>query len=149
VDGGAYSNVANSWEADMSDGIFKNGYALFIGVGGKDISVTIDDATALHNFFTDQNKASYPKNQVRLLTEKNATRQGILENLDWLIQQTKANSKSTAIVYYSGHGGRFEHLLKPNEYYLIPTVTIQLNVQKPQFRDWSLPRRLKISKPKN
>lgn len=104
----------------MGDGTFKHGYGLFIGVGGKDIPVTVEDATALYSFITDTNKAAYPKSQAKLLTEKNATRQNILDNLDWLALQTKANPKSTVIIYYSGHGGRIEHLFRPNEYYLIP-----------------------------
>lgn len=99
---------------------FNNGFGLFVGVGGDDIPITVDDATALHDFFTDQNKAFYPRDHVKLLTDKKASRQEILDGLDWLIKKTKSNPEATVIVYYSGHGGRLEHLFKPNEYYLVP-----------------------------
>jgi len=104
----------------MADGIFKHGYGLFVGVGGNDIPVTRDDAKALYGFFTDPSRASYLKSNVRVLTENEATRQNILDSLDWLIQKSKNDKEATVVVYYSGHGGLFKRIFKKDEYYLVP-----------------------------
>lgn len=91
-----------------------NGYGLLIGVG-DDLPVTVDDATGLYNILTNPKRAAYPPENVQLLTENDTNRQGILNCLDKLIKQSKAKSIDTAIVYYSGHGGKIG-----NEYYLAP-----------------------------
>ena len=61
----------------MANQLFKNGYALIIGVQ-EDIKA-VSDATKLHAILTDSAKAGYPTNQVQLITEGGATKQGILE----------------------------------------------------------------------
>lgn len=104
----------------MEYGIFKHGYGVFIGVGGKDISVTKEDAKALYSFFTDPGRASYPKDNVRILTENDATRQNILDSLDWIIQKSRSDKEAIVVIYYSGHGGLFKRFFKDNEYYLVP-----------------------------
>lgn len=91
-----------------------NGYGLLIGVG-DDLAVTVDDATGLYDILTNPKRAAYPAENVQLLTEDKTTKQGILDGLDKLIDQSKHNSIETAIVYYSGHGGKIG-----NEYYLAP-----------------------------
>lgn len=91
-----------------------NGYGLLVGVG-DDLPVTVDDATGLYNILTNPKRAAYPPENVQLLTEKNTKRQDILAGLDKLIKQSKANNIETAIVYYSGHGGKIG-----DEYYLAP-----------------------------
>lgn len=82
---------------------FSNGYALLIGVGA-DLSMTVKDVKALYQVLTDPQRAGYPLGQVRQVLEKDATRQGILDGLNWLKAQVKNNPEATAIVYYSGHG---------------------------------------------
>jgi hypothetical protein len=83
---------------------FEHGYALLIGVGA-DLPVTVDDAQGLGNILTSPQRCAYPKSHVKVLTEEAATRQGILDGLDWLKKQTERGSEATAVVYFSGHGG--------------------------------------------
>ncbi len=93
--------------------LFKHGYALLVGVGA-DLPVTVQDAIGLRDILIDQQRCIYPQDQVKLLTESQATRQGILDGLDWLSTQIKNDSEATVVVYFSGHGG-----LMPN-YHLVP-----------------------------
>lgn len=91
-----------------------NGHALLIGVG-DDLPVTVDDATGIYNVLINPRRAAYPAENVQLLTEDDAKRQDILDGFDKLIKDSKTKNIDTAIVYYSGHGGKIE-----NEYYLAP-----------------------------
>lgn len=84
--------------------IFEHGYALLIGVGA-DLPVTVQDATGLRNILVDSERCAYRPAQVKLLTQEQATRQGILEGLDWIAAQTRNNPEATVVVYFSGHGG--------------------------------------------
>lgn len=100
----------------MTRQTFSSGYALLIGVGA-DLPVTVQDATALHDLLVDRDRAAYPPEQVTLLAETTATRQHILTAFDQFIAQVNQTPAATAIVYYSGHGGRIQHT---NEYFLVP-----------------------------
>ncbi|NES18461.1 MAG: hypothetical protein F6K41_05930 [Symploca sp. SIO3E6] len=102
----------------MTNQLFTNGYALLIGVG-DDLPVTVKDATALRDVLVNPHRAAYPLEQVVLLTENSAHRQGILAEFDKLIEQCKQNPEATTIVYYSGHGG-YRHFQGTNEYFLLP-----------------------------
>lgn len=81
-----------------------NTYALIIGVG-DDLPYTVKDAENLYNSITDEHLVGYPKENVILLTETKATRNGILKAFDTL--KKKTNEESSIILYYSGHGGKF------------------------------------------
>lgn len=95
-------------------GNLKNAHALLIGVG-KDLPVTVLDAMAIYNLLADETLAGYNPENIILLTEKNATRQGILDGFDQLI--SKIDEDSSVLLFYSGHGG----LYKPwNQFYLVP-----------------------------
>lgn len=83
--------------------VFENGYALLIGVG-KDLPATINDATALRNLLINPNIAAFPEGQVQLLTEKQVTRQGVLDALSKLKQQVGNNPDASVIISYAGHG---------------------------------------------
>ncbi|WP_315824628.1 caspase family protein [Paraflavitalea speifideaquila] len=69
------------------------------------LPVTVNDATVLYKLLTNPDRAGYPENQVKLLVNEAASRQGILDGLDWLIECTRQDPKATAIIYFSGHGG--------------------------------------------
>ena len=97
----------------MPDSTFVHGYALLVGVGA-DLPVTVQDATGLRDILIDTQRCAYPSNHVRLITEAQATRQGILDGLDWLIAQTQQDIAATALVYFSGHGGKLPR------YHLVP-----------------------------
>ena len=81
-----------------------NMYALIIGVG-DDLPYTVQDATRLYDTLIDQNLVGYPKKNVILLTDKKATRKGILGAFDKL--KKKTNKDSSVLLYYSGHGGKY------------------------------------------
>ncbi len=91
-----------------------NNYALIIGVG-NDLPVTVADATAIYNILVDPELSGYKKENIILLTDVNASRQGILDGLDEL--KAKTNEQSSVFLYYSGHGGFYEPW---NQFYLVP-----------------------------
>jgi hypothetical protein len=98
------------------DEVYKQGFALIIGVGA-DLPNTINDAVGLADILKDPSRCAYPDQQVHLLVSEQATRTNILTALDTLAQST--DSKSTVIVYFSGHGYR---VTSPTGefYYLMP-----------------------------
>ncbi|WP_437291053.1 caspase family protein [Sorangium sp. So ce406] len=98
---------------------FSSGYALLVGVGG-DLPVTARDAEDLAALLRDPARAGYPDDQVDVLTGPQATRTGILAALDLLAQRTLGDPEATAIIYYSGHGGRFGPTAEMARYYLLP-----------------------------
>jgi Caspase domain len=98
---------------------FENGYALIIGVG-KDLPVTVDDATAVFDVLVNPHRAAYPLNQVKLLTEKSADRVSILKAFDDLVELSNKDSNATVVIYYSGHGGVINNSGNISEYFLVP-----------------------------
>lgn len=92
----------------------ENAFALLIGVG-NDLPITVNDATAIYNILVDETLSGYKKENITLLTEKDASREKILEAFDKL--KAKTNKDSSVLVYYSGHGGYYEPW---NQYYLVP-----------------------------
>ncbi len=82
----------------------QNTFALIIGVG-DDLPYTALDAEKLYDRLVDPKLIGYPKENVILLTEKKATREGILNAFDLLKQKT--NKDSSMLLYYSGHGSKF------------------------------------------
>lgn len=68
--------------------LFSNGYAIFIGVG-DDLPVAAKDAQALYDLFIHPGRAAYPPEQVKLLIEKDATRDSILTTLDGIVNLSK------------------------------------------------------------
>ncbi len=88
---------------------FAQGYALLIGVGQSQyekwsLPVTVMDAQAIRAVLTDPGLCAYPGDHVHVLHDQQATRDAILEGLDWLVQQVAAEPQATAVVYFSGHG---------------------------------------------
>lgn len=98
----------------LEEGNVFEGYGLLIGVGA-DLADTVTDATALYDVLVNPKRAAYPPENVQLLTENRSKRQDILDGFDTLIKQSKETNIETAIVYYSGHGGKIG-----SEYYLAP-----------------------------
>ncbi len=100
-------------------GQFNNGYALLIGVGA-DLPVTAKDAMALSDHLRDPNRAGYPAEQVQLVINESANREGILKAFGTLEQQTQNNPDATVVIYFSGHGGLIERPNSVPEYFLVP-----------------------------
>jgi tetratricopeptide (TPR) repeat protein len=95
---------------------FSQGYACVIGVGG-DLPNTIQDAQGLADILSDSERCAYLPEQVQLLTGERAKRGDILAALERLANSVK--SDSIVIVYFSGHGYRFESDFA-DVYYLMP-----------------------------
>ncbi|MDX1415771.1 MAG: caspase family protein, partial [Candidatus Promineifilaceae bacterium] len=97
---------------------FKQGHALLIGVGTHqhhsqlDVPITVADAQAVQQVLEDSNLCGYPSNQVRLLKETSATKDGILDALDDLSQ---VPSTGTIFLFFAGHGS----LGTDGDYYLL------------------------------
>ncbi len=88
---------------------FDQGYALVIGVANYPHvrplpESVLNDARAISAILQDPLRAGYPNGRVKLLLDKEATRGGILNGLAWLANN--AGRDATAVVYFSGHGGR-------------------------------------------
>jgi tetratricopeptide (TPR) repeat protein len=98
----------------------RKAYALLIGVG-KDLPVTKKDAKALAGVLGTREFGGYYKKNITLLTGKKATRKGILNAFDKLLDTI--DEDSSVFLYYSGHGGSYsdntfikdEALHKPEE----------------------------------
>ena len=104
-------------------------YALLIGVGECEetklsLPVTVKDIQALKTLLTDSNLCGYIDSNIRLLYNETATKQKILENLNWLKQQAKNDPEATILIYYSGHGC----LDNSGDYYLIPHETDRADI---------------------
>ncbi|NES02184.1 MAG: hypothetical protein F6K22_04645 [Okeania sp. SIO2F4] len=117
----------------MSNTLSHN-YALLIGVGDcqdsyLSLPVTVKDVQAIKSFLTNPDLCGYidDENHLQLLCNEQATKQNILDNLNWLQQQAKNDPEATILVYYSGHGWLDD--LTQN-YYLIPHDTVARNRKK-------------------
>ncbi len=103
---------------------FAHGYALFVRVGNTSypswsLPVAVKDAQALVSIFTDANLCAYPNNgqHIRLLHDESATRQAIIDSVNWLREKAAADAEATIVIYYSGHGWLDK---ATGIYYLIP-----------------------------
>jgi hypothetical protein len=87
---------------------FTHGHAIIIGIGSYQheprlhVPITAADARAVAAVLRDPQACGYPADQVTLLHDSSATRDGILAALDALAQRTKPDD--TVFLFYSGHG---------------------------------------------
>jgi uncharacterized caspase-like protein len=105
---------------------FTHGYALLVGVdenrvSGYALPDVAKDIQAVTEVLIHPRRCAYPKDNVKTLTGQEATRQGILDGLEWLQERIQADSSdnTTAIVYYTGHGWH-NAAAGSSEFYLIP-----------------------------
>jgi hypothetical protein len=89
--------------------IIKNKYALIVGIGKfknlptkKYLQYAVQDATDFYHFLTDPQRGAFPKNNVALLTDEQATRNNIIRELDKI--REKATAHDLVCVYISSHG---------------------------------------------
>lgn len=134
---------------------FEQGYALIVGVTESQVTdwalpEVAKDISALKNVLIHPSRCAYPPEHIKVLTGTEATRNGILDGLEWL-QDRLANDGSgntTAVVYFTGHGW---HDTAPN-FYLIPYDVKESKVQSRSLRaedfaaaiDELAPRRLLV-----
>ena len=87
---------------------FERGHALTIGVGSyqhlpqANIPISVTDARSVSDLLCDQKFCGYPPDQVKLLHDAQASRTGILEELEILAR--KITPEDTVLLYYCGHG---------------------------------------------
>ncbi len=88
---------------------FDNGHALLIGVGtyqnspDHTVNNTAKDAQSIAKVLRDRKFCGYPDNQVQVLSDATATRDGILGGLKKLVQDVE-QADATVLLFYSGHG---------------------------------------------
>jgi len=105
---------------------FARGYALLIGVDENKVSGyalpdVSKDIKALADVLVHPQRCAYLKDNLKILTDQEATRRGILDKLEWLQERIQADTSgnATAIVYFTGHGW-YTNSNGESEYYLIP-----------------------------
>ncbi len=105
---------------------FTHGYALLVGVDENHVSGyalpdVAKDIQAVAKVLVHPQRCAYPKDNVKTLTGQEATRQGILDGLEWLQERIQADSSdnTTAIVYYTGHGWH-NTSAGSSEFYFVP-----------------------------
>jgi len=78
------------------------------------LPVTVKDVKALQAILVDPALCGYPENNIRTLTDSNATRQGILDGLQWLQQRAASDPQATVSsrLTYLGQPLPPQHLLK-------------------------------------
>src|SRR5438105_11152440 len=103
--------------------MFEHGYALLIGVDENKVAslalpIVKKDVTKLRDVVTHPERCGYLEDNVRVLSGTNASREKILDGLEWLKAKLKGDTDAnqTAFIYYSGHG----HREASGESFLIP-----------------------------
>lgn len=87
---------------------FLNGHALIIGVGRYqhmsqyNVPIAAKDAEAVSQTLAHASYCGYPAEQVTLLGDQSATREGVLSELDELAAEL--SPESTLFLFYVGHG---------------------------------------------
>jgi hypothetical protein len=76
-----------------------------IGPGGPDLNGCINDARDMANTLVI---CGFPPANIRILTNKNATRANIIKYLNWLLGNCKKGD--SLAFYYSGHGTRVANI---------------------------------------
>jgi hypothetical protein len=78
------------------------GVGTYLYVPGANIPISVADAKAVRDVLCDGNLCGYPLEQVTLLHDDGASREGIPAALDTLADSTEA--ENTVFLYYCGHG---------------------------------------------
>ena len=104
---------------------FTQGYALVVGIANYTAvrplpETVLKDARDVAALLKQPERAGYLPDHVKLILDKDASKQAILDGLQWLA--SCAGADATAVVYYSGHGGRKEDGSDAGNY-LIPVDT--------------------------
>jgi len=105
---------------------FSNGYALLIATNENVVAKyalpdVAKDIVAVEAVLKHMERCAYDPAHIKVLMGKDATRQTILDGVDWLEDQIQkdASGNATALIYYSGHGWQ-DTSVSPPAYYLIP-----------------------------
>ncbi|MDJ1505168.1 caspase family protein [Xanthocytophaga agilis] len=98
-----------------------NAHALLIGIANYEFitelpQTVIDDVNDIFQVLITPQQSAYATDNVTLLLNENATKQGIEQALQTLVN--KVGSEDTVLIYYSGHGGRLTGPVIQGEYLL-------------------------------
>lgn len=80
--------------------------ALVVGIGSYGFPNDLGTGTRDADAFANVLETVYRFEQIRVLKDAEATRDGVDRGLEWLFQSTTANDR--LVFYFSGHGCRFE-----------------------------------------
>ncbi len=139
-------NILNKECIKMSN--FKNSYALVIGIANypkvrKLPNTILKDAQDIHNLLLSPEHCGYLPANIRLLLDNKATAEDIRNGLHWLAES--AGAGDTALLYFSGHGGRIESGPEKGNY-MIPYDCDPKNLVGTSISDNELTNLLKIIK---
>src|SRR5262249_15270832 len=102
----------------VSEAELPNLYLLAVGIsdypGDMALKCAAADARAITKVFTEKSTGVFRKVEARLLTDREATRQGILGGLAWL--QSVMTPKDVAVIFFGGRGARDPR----GNFYLVP-----------------------------
>ena len=117
-----------------------NLYVLAMGVSAYPDPMKLNDAASdallLTRTLQEKSRKVFDKIEMKVLTDKEVTKKGMQEGLDWL--KSKMTPKDVGIVSFSGHIGRDEGTGK---FYLIP-IDVGRNVDKTCLSGDEFKRRL-------
>jgi Caspase domain/NACHT domain len=93
----------------MTTAGFPSGFALVVGIAEYDALQPLPeavrhDARDVYDTLVSPAHCGYDSAHVRLLLDGEATRDAVVDGLQWLAQ--RAGEDATVVVYFSGHGGR-------------------------------------------
>jgi uncharacterized caspase-like protein len=91
--------------------VFVNGHALVIGISNYQHAQSLPqrvfrDAKDISRYLTSSSYCGYPEEQVEVLLNEQADGSNIRHSLEKLSRST--TSGDTAVIFFSGHGGRIE-----------------------------------------
>jgi hypothetical protein len=119
---------------------FTHGYALLVGVDENAVAAwalpdVAKDVAALAQVLTHPERCAYPEGNVKVIRGQEATRQGILEGLEWLQDRIQADQSgdATAVVFYTGHGW-CDQAAGSTDFYLIP-----YDMKQTKIKSYALP----------
>ena len=106
-----------------------NAFALIVGIGAYQdervprLKYTHADARAFYDLLTDPQRSGFPKENVRLLIDTEATHKQIRKSVNtWLYSQVVADS--TVMIFFAGHGGqeqdKCDSIAGKQAYYFLP-----------------------------
>jgi hypothetical protein len=109
---------------------FSQGYAVLVGVGQYQapafppLRSPHTDAQALFELLKDPRQCGYSRENMRLLTNEQATREQILAELNWLAEASQSNPNMTTLFFFSGHG-----MLIDERFFLLPNNANLANLE--------------------
>src|SRR5262249_27768245 len=109
------------------DGSLPNLYVLAVGVseypGKLKLNFAASDAVMLSRALEGQRGKAFAAVDVKLVTDREATRRGSAEGLNWLAQRMTA--RDVAVIFFSGHGDRDER----GNFFLVP---VDIDMRNPE-----------------